>query len=169
MKIYKKFILIFFITISISVRAQVEKMQAAFIYNFTMLVNWPSAYQSGDFVISVFGNGPINKELEDMAKQKKAGNQTIVVKRITSPAEIGNSHIVYVPNTAKGKVAEVIAKTASTSTLVVTESEGAGASGSNINFVLVDDKLRFEINEGKASAKGLKLAVNLVKLGIPVK
>lgn len=149
--------------------AQIEKMQAAFMYNFTMLVNWPSSYQSGDFVIAVMGSGAINKELEDMAKQKKAGAQTIVIKKISSASEIGNAQMVYVANSAKGKIGDVVAKTASSATLVVTESDGAGKEGAIINFMLVDEKLRFELNESKASAKGLKLAANLVKLGIPVK
>lgn len=149
--------------------AQVEKMQAAFMYNFTMLVNWPASSQSGDFVIAVFGNSPINKELEEMAKQKKAGSQTIVVKKVASVGEIGNAQMVFVPNEQKSKIPDVVAKTASNPTLVVTESEGAASNGSIINFTLVDQKLRFELNEAKASAKGLKLAANLVKLGIPVK
>ena len=149
--------------------AQIEKMQAAFMYNFTMLVNWPASYQSGDFVIAVLGSGAINKELEDMSKQKKAGAQTIVIKKVSSASEIGNVQMVYVSNAAKSKIADVVAKTASNATLVVTESDGAAKDGSIINFMLVDEKLRFELNESKASAKGLKLAANLIKLGIPVK
>jgi len=169
MKLPKLLLLIFFLSIFSSVNAQVEKMQAAFIYNFTLLVNWPASSTSGDFVIAVVGKSPINKELEDMSKQKKTGNQTIVIKQILSAAEVGNAQMVYIPNISKGKIAEIVSKTASSPTLVVTETAGASTSGSIINFVLVDEKLRFEVNEGKATAKGLKLAANLLKLGIPVK
>ena len=169
MKFSRVVFIFIFLYSTIQSIAQVEKMQAAFIYNFTMLVNWPATSQSGDFVISVIGNSPINKELEEMAKQKKAGNQTIVIKKISSAGEIGTSQMVFVPNGSKGKISEVIAKTATNPTLIVTETEGAGASGSIINFVLIDEKLKFEVNESKATAKGLKLAANLVKLGIPVK
>lgn len=149
--------------------AQVEKMQAAFIYNFTMLINWPPSYQSGDFVIAVMGNGPIHQELEVMAKQKKAGNQNIVIKKVQSASEIGTAQMIYMSNDQKAKIGEVIAKTASNATLVVTEWDGAAGLGATINFVLVDQRLRFELNESKASSKGLKLAANLIKLGISVK
>jgi hypothetical protein len=148
---------------------QVEKMEAAFIYNFASLVNWPSSYQSGDFVIAVLGSAPITKELEDIAKQKKAGAQTITVKKISSPSEIGNAHIVFIPDSQKGKIADVVGQTGQNSTLVISESAGGAAKGSIINFILVDEKLRFELNEGKATAKSLKLAPTLVKLGIPLK
>jgi hypothetical protein len=165
----KTIILFLFSFVFNSAFAQIEKMQAAFLYNFTMLVNWPDSYKSGDFVIAVLGSGPINKELEDMSKQKKAGAQTIVIKKIASASEIGNAHMVFVANSAKGKIAEVVSKTSSSATLVVTESDGAGKDGAIINFMLVDEKLRFELNEPKATSKGLNLASNLLKLGIPVK
>ncbi len=169
MNFRKLFFIAVFSAFSTTVFGQIEKMQAAFMYNFTMLVNWPESYKSGDFIIAVLGSSPINKELEEMAKQKKAGSQTIVIKKIGSAGEIGNAQMVYVPNSAKLKIADVVSKTSSGATLVVTESDGAAKEGSNINFLLVDEKLRFELNEAKATAKGLKLAANLVKLGIPVK
>ena len=149
-----------------SANAQIEKMQAAFIYNFTMLVSWPSSYQSGDFTIAVMGNSPINKELEEMAKLKKAGSQTIVVKKIASADEVGKAQIVYIPDSQKAKIGDVVSKTGSNSTLIVTESDGATDKGAIINFTLVQDKLRFELSESKASARNLKLAANLVKLAI---
>lgn len=160
------FVLVF---LSATGYAQVEKMQAAFLYNFTMLVNWPPSYQTGDFVIAVLGNTPLHQELENMAKQKKAGNQAIVIKKVLGANDEPNAHILYVPHEQKSKISEVLSKTSNSAILVVTESEGAGSLGAVINFVLVENKLRFELNEAKATTKGLKLAANLVKLGIPVK
>jgi hypothetical protein len=163
----KKLLLsVLLLSFTFTASAQIEKMQAAFVYNFTLLVSWPASYQSGDFTIAVLGTSPINKELEEMAKQKKAGNQTIVIKKITSADEIGKAQIVYIPDSQKGKIADVVSKTSGNSTLIVTESDGAIEKGSIINFTLVQEKLRFELSESKASARNLKLAVNLVKLAI---
>ncbi len=157
---------IFLLAATFSSHAQIEKMQAAFVYNFTLLVSWPASYQAGDFTIAVLGNSPINKELEEMAKQKKAGSQTIVIKKVNSADEIGKAQIVYVPDAQKSKISDVVAKTNGSSTLVVTESDGAIDKGAIINFTLVQEKLRFELSESKASARNLKLAANLVKLAI---
>jgi hypothetical protein len=146
--------------------AQVEKMQAAFIYNFTMLVSWPPASQSGDFVIAVMGNSPINQELETMAKQKKAGNQTIVIKKIASADEATKSNIVFIADSQKSKIGDVASKTSGSPVLIVTESDGAIDKGAVVNFTLVQEKLRFELSESKASSRNLKLAANLIKLAI---
>ncbi len=165
----KIFLLVFAIISLSSINAfcQTEKIEAAFIYNFTSLVNWPDSYRSGNFVIVVLGNSSIAKELEESAKVKKAGSQTIVVKNVNSVSEVGNAHIVFVTDGQISKLRDL--SNIISSTLIVTESSGATSKGSMINFVQQDNKLRFELNEAMASAKSLKLAPNLVKLGIPVK
>jgi hypothetical protein len=161
-------LLLFCCTFGIS-NAQVEKIKAAYLYNFAAMTNYPTSYQSGNFVIAILGNGPIVTEMEAIAKAKKIGSQTIEIKKINSPSEIGHAHMVFVPNDYKSKMADIISKTASTPTIVVAESDGACTKGAVFNLILVEQKLRFEVNESKANAKGVKLAANLVKLGIPVK
>lgn len=159
-------VVVCFLSVS-SCFSQTEKIEAAFIYNFTSLVNWPDSYHSGNFVIAVLGSSPIAKELEEIAKQKKAGAQTIVVKKVSSVAEVGNAHMVFVSDGQISKLGDLVGS--SSSTLIITESAGAASKGSMINFVQVSDKLRFELNESKANSKNLKLAPTLLKLGIPVK
>ncbi|HSY28334.1 MAG TPA: YfiR family protein, partial [Burkholderiaceae bacterium] len=46
--------------------------------------------------------------------------------------------------------------------LVVTESAGALESGSIINFVPVDDRIRFEISVTQAERSGLKISSRLL-------
>ena len=149
--------------------AQVEKLKAAYLYNFATMTNYPPSLQGGNFVIAVLGNDPVIAELEAIAKTKKIGSQPIVVKKINSVAEIEQAQIVFVPDDNKSKMADIISKTSSGATVVVAESDGACTKGAIFNLVLVDQKLRFEVNEDKANSKGVKLAANLVKLGIPVK
>jgi hypothetical protein len=148
--------------------AQVEKLKAAYIYNFATMSNYPSSAQGSEFIIAVMGNSSVIAELELIAKTKKVGSQSIVVKKINSPGEIGNAHILFIPDDQKGKIADAISKTSSTHTVVVAETSGSCSKGAIFNLLLADQKIRFEVNEPKANAKGIKLAANLVKLGIPV-
>lgn len=151
-----------------NVFAQVEKVKAAYIYNFATMSNYPPSTQGGEFVITVLGNSPVISELEAISKSKKVGNAIIVIKKVSSVGEIGNAHMVFIPDEQKGKIPDVITKTSSSHTLVITETSGSCSKGAVFNLLLVDQKMRFEVNESKANAKGVKLAANLVKLGIPV-
>jgi len=149
--------------------AQIEKLKAAYLYNFAAMTNYPAAHQGGNFTIAVLGSSSILPELEAIAKTKKIGSQTIEVKKISSISELSYAQMVFIPDDSKSKIPEIISKTSSAPTVIVTESDGASVKGSIFNFVLVDQKLRFEVNEQKANSIGIKLAANLIKLGIPVK
>jgi hypothetical protein len=52
------------------------------------------------------------------------------------------------------------------SILVVTESEGLGAKGSDINFVVKDGKLAFELNQLSINKQGLRVSNELTRLAI---
>jgi hypothetical protein len=149
--------------------AQVEKLKAAYLYNFATMTNYPASHQSGNFIIVVLGNSPISAELEAIAKTKKIGSQSLEIKKINSISELSHGHILFVPDDHKSKIAEIISKTSSSPIVVVAESDGLSQKGAIFNFVLIEQKLRFEVNEDKANSKGIKLAANLVKLGIAVK
>ena len=51
--------------------AQTYRMHSVFIYSFTRYVQWPAAYNQGDFEILVLGDSPILEELKAMAQAKK--------------------------------------------------------------------------------------------------
>ncbi|MDB5274036.1 MAG: hypothetical protein JWO58_2403 [Chitinophagaceae bacterium] len=161
--------MLLFLSMLTTAHAQVDKLKAAYLYNFATMTNYPPSHQSGNFIIVVVGNDPIIGELDAIAKVKKIGSQSIEIKKVNSISEIAHAHIVFLPENQKSKLADLLAKTSSSPTAVVAETDGASVKGAIFNFVLIDQKLRFEVNESKANAKGIKLAANLVKLGIAVK
>jgi hypothetical protein len=147
--------------------AQSQKYQSVFIFSFTRYVLWPEAYNQGDFEIMVLGDCPILEELRNMAASKKVqGDRTIKVTKINSAAEIKKCNILYVPSSKSGEIENVLAKVSTQSILVVTEEPGLGQKGSNINFIVKDGKLAFELNQGAVSKQNLKVAPELTRLAI---
>jgi len=146
------------------------KVQSVFVYNFTRLVSWPGDYQSGDFVIGVLGNSPIVAEFNDMAASKRAGNQNIVVKTFSNVEEISRCHILYVPSNQARRTSDVVMKVKSSGykTLVVGDSGSGIKSGAVINFVVVDNRQRFELSQINAQAMGLMVGGDLQRLAILV-
>ncbi len=152
-----------------SSHAQVAKMQSVFIYNFTKYFQWPSSYTTGDFVIGVLGAGAaITPELQDMAATKRAGNQPIVVKTFNSTSEITNCHMLFVPKNQSANLATVLQKVGTNSTLVITENEGLAQSGAAINFVIRDNKQKFELNVRNATKYNISVLEALKELAILV-
>ena len=146
--------------------AQNYKMHSVFIFSFTRYIQWPDAYNVGDFEILVLGDSPIVDELKAMAQAKKVGDRTIKVTKISSPSEIRKCNILFIPAAKSSEISEVLTKVTSQSILVVTEEPGLGAKGSNVNFITKDGKLAFELNQGAASKQGLRVSNELSRLAI---
>jgi hypothetical protein len=150
-----------------SVQAQSDyRFHSVFMYNFTKYIQWPSSAQSGDFVIGVIGNCPIQGELEKMATNKTVGSQKIVVKKFKNVSELSNCQMLFIPSADSRDFEAALEKLRGKSTLILTEKDGLGQKGSGINFVLIDGKWRFELNENATGSAGLKVSKELSKLAI---
>lgn len=144
--------------------AQKEKVQAGYIYQFTNYINWTDAYRTGEFVIAVLGDNPVISELTAIAALKKVGNQTIVVKKIDNPGQIGKYHIVFVPASRTSQLDNVLAAVSDKNTLVITDGNGLIKKGAGISFVLSNGKLLFELNKEVIEKQGLYINSRLVQL-----
>ena len=114
--------------------AQSYKMHTVFIFSFTRYIQWPDAYNGGDFEILVLGDSPIVDELKSMAQVKKVGDRTIKVTKINNVSEIRKCNILFIPTAKSPQIAEVLAKIATQSILVVTEEQGLGSERQQCQF-----------------------------------
>lgn len=147
------------------------KIKAVFLYNFTKYIEWPSSYKSGNFVVGVLGaNSSLYKELSIMSRTKKVANQDFEIQTYKSISEIDEKvHILYVPDEESPKLKEAIQKLNGKSTLIVTESPGLSTQGAGINFVIVDNRQKFELNKSNVERHNLKVSKSLEDLALVVK
>lgn len=143
------------------------KYHSIFIYNFTKYLQWPPS-SATEFVIGIVGNSDITPELEKMAQNKMVGAQKIVVKKFSSHSEISACQMLFVPQGQNKHINDIVAKAHKNGTLVITESPGMATKGSNINFVIKDNRWRFELNKKSTEEANIKVSNELVKLSIPV-
>lgn len=148
--------------------SQDYKFHSVFIYNFTKYIQWPSAYQSGDFVIAVLGNSQVTENLEKMAAVKTVGSQKIIVKKVNSIAEAGKCHILFLPDSKSGNLDDVLAHFGSRPTLIITERAGLAKKGSGINFILQGGKWKFELNKPAIESNNMRVSSELAKLAIVI-
>jgi hypothetical protein len=138
-----------------------------FLYNFMKYVEWPST--EGDFVIGVPGDSPIKKELEVLAKNKKAKGRQIVVINIVNPTDALLCNMVFIPASKSVELKPILEKVKDKSILVVAEREGLARKGAGISFVIDDDDaLKFDINKSVLDSHSLKVANILLGLGVLV-
>lgn len=171
-KIVSIFVLFFILasgfksTVAIDTNA---KIKAVFIYNFTKYIEWPQSYKEGEFTIGIIGETSLYSELIKMTETKKVANQTLEVKKFATPADISKCHILYVSKDNSSDLSEIIKKLKNNSTLLVTEENGLMDKGSGINFIIKDNRQKFELNKSNVERYKLKVSSNLEALAFTVK
>lgn len=172
----KKFVILFLVLVSLGIGAvnaqssEIVKYKSMFTVNFLRYIGWPDASKQGDFVIGVVKNGAMADQLKKITAGKKFGFQNMVIKEFKNVDEITACQVLIVDGIINySKHAETINTKLNKHSLVITEDRGAILSGSVINFVIVDSKLKFEVSEGNAEKKGLKLSSSLLSMKNAIK
>lgn len=133
-----------------------------FVINFAKYGSWP---QSGsDFKIAVLGKSKIYEELLKSTASKNVNGQPYKVVQIENVSEIGDAHIVFIPDNKSSNLDEVVKATAGKSVMIVTEREGLAKKGADFSFLIIDNKLRFDINSSDLEKRNIKVAGSLVSI-----
>jgi hypothetical protein len=144
-------------------------VKALYIYNFATLIDWPSDYRKGNFVIGVFGDKDgVYDNLKMKFEGKAIGSQEIVVQNYSSSNQIDKAHILYVSPQNSSQVGSLNTKFQGKSTLLVTEKDGYLSKGAAINFIVKGASQKFEINKSNARNHKLIIADRLLNLASSV-
>lgn len=146
------------------------RIKAIYIYNFTKYIEWPDSYKKGNFVIGVFGtNTALMNELTRMAASKMVGSQKLEIRNISNAADAAQCHIIYILTDNSAVLPDVMSKVKNHCTLIVTDKPGLGKQGAGINFSVVDNKQKIELNKGNIEMYKLQVASTLVDMSVQVK
>lgn len=144
-----------------------SKIKATFVYGFTKYFDWPAG--EGNFVITIIGeNTGLISELTKIASTKKVGAQKIVVQSVQHVKDLEKSNIIFITPDKSGQLNDAVSKFKGKGTLIITEKQGLAKVGATINFVIDDNKQKFELNKSAASKAGLTIGTSLEKLAINV-
>lgn len=147
--------------------AVVRRIKAAFLYKFASYVEWPVdsfADSASPIVIGVAGAEQLGRELEQAVAGREVASRTLLVRHLKRGEAAGACcHILFVGADTEPKGAhELLAGTMGQPVLTVTEAKGALPEGSVINFLPVDDRVRFDISREAAERNGLQLRSQLL-------
>ncbi len=142
-------------------------IKAAYLFNFGRYVQWPQEAVYGrdaPLVIGVLGKNPFGGLL-DQISQKKLEGRPIAVLRLSSMAEYKPCHILFVAASATAEDKSKALKLAQYAPiLLVGEEAGFAEQGGTINFVVEENKVRFQINPDAAKRSQLKISSKLLGL-----
>ncbi|NPA36464.1 MAG: YfiR family protein [Chlorobi bacterium] len=144
-------------------QGEIPKYKSIFTLSFIRYIGWPEETKQGDFVIGVVKNKEVAEWLRNLSKGKKFGFQNVVIKEFRSPEDVTDCQVLYVSSAVNlPKYAQtLVEKVGGKNTLIISERNGATKYGSMINFVIKDNKLKFEIQKRNAAQFGLQISSKL--------
>jgi hypothetical protein len=142
------------------------RLKAAFVCKFGNYVEWPDAAKRSDepFVIGALASDSVVRELTRAAAGQVVNGRPIAVKRLLRGDSLEGLAVVYVGRTESERLAEVLVSARGRPILTVTESDAAGGDGGMVNFVVVEDRVRFDIALPAAERSSLKISGRLLAL-----
>jgi hypothetical protein len=150
---------------------ELAKCKSLFKLNFIRYIGWPEDAKGSDFVIGVLKNSQMADQLKAKTNGKKIDYQNIIIKKFKNVDDISNCQILYIDgivNYSKHALA-ISQKLNNNNSLIITEGKNAILNGSMINFVIVDEKLKFEVSSENAEKYGLKLSNTLLLMNKAIK
>lgn len=148
-------------------KADVDEAQvkSAFLYKFVGYIEWPPRVlpnPDGALVIGVLGADTIADNLAQLVAAHPIGGRQIEVRKLRRGDSLKGLHVIFIGGSDSSRLTEILAATKGQPILTVTESEQALALGSVINFVVIDDKVRFDVAPPPTDPGNLKVSARLL-------
>lgn len=146
-------------------------VKATYLYKFAPFVDWPpAAFPSSESPVNicVLGNDPFGGVLDRAVAGQRIDGRSIDVVRIAHVGGPTACHVMYVAG-QDGEAAQALAAVRGAPVLTVTDSASDSAAKGIINFVVQDNRVRFEIDDSEAARNGLIISSKLLNLALAVR
>ncbi|HTQ78336.1 MAG TPA: YfiR family protein [Burkholderiales bacterium] len=141
------------------------QVKAAFLYKFGGYVEWPADALGGagaPFTVGVMGAEELAAELSQITSGRSTSGHPISVRSLRPGDPLEGLQVLFVGRDDAAHLPQILDALHGRPVLVVTESDDGLPDGSMINFVLVDDKVRFDIAPASAEHGNLRISSRLL-------
>ena len=143
-------------------------VKAAYLTKFIPFIQWPDtafASPAAPITICVLGDDPFGPSLDKAASDDRSAGRSIVVRRLSKPDPAG-CQLLFVGGDA---AAVGGALDAMKGRAVVTVTDTNAAPRGVISFVVVGNRVRFDIDDSLAAQGGISISSKLLGLARAVK
>ena len=148
------------------------EVKAAYLTKFAPFVVWPQsvfAAPNAPLVLCVQGDDPFDGMLDRMTAGQSVGAHPVVVRRTARLAADSGCQIAYLAGSQTQSQAAALKAVDGQPVLTVTDADGEGGGKGIVHLMLIDGRVRFMIDAGKAGQSGLAISSKLLALAADVK
>ena len=147
------------------------EVKAAYLAKFAPFVVWPQtafAGPSAPLVLCVQGDDPFGGRLDRLTLGQSVGAHPVIVRRLPRLAPDSGCQIAYLAGSSAQSQAAALHAVDGMPVLTVTDADGDGGKAI-VHLVLINGRVRFVIDAGRAGQSGLAISSKLLALAADVK
>ena len=143
-----------------------RRIEAAYLYKFGAYITWPADSFAGPdspLVIGVAGDDDMADQLAGLVAGRSVNGRPVTVRSVHAGQSLSGVHLLFV---AAGAVQgdALIASLREKPTVTVTEGGDGLDRGADMTFVVVNDRVRFDVSLDAAQRDGVKFSSQLLSV-----
>ncbi len=145
--------------------ASESTVKAAFLYKFLSYIEWPvTAFEgpASPLVMGVLGADQMADELADLVQGRTVAGRRVQVRKLHDRSAVQGVHLLFIGTLSRERTVQAIREAKAGGTVTVSEAPAGLELGSVINFLLVDDRVRFEISRDAAEETHVTISSRLL-------
>lgn len=146
----------------------VATIEAAYLMKFPDFVEWPAEPATEPPTLCIAGRDPIAALIEAASSSSAADARPTALRRLGPGAPLAGCQILFIDSGEASPAPDGAHLAPPAPMLTVTNQAAEGRKGI-INFVIRDNRVRFEIDDAAAARRGLTISSKLLSLAISVK
>ena len=142
-------------------------IKAAFLFNFARYVEWPAVVFENETTairLCVMGENAFDQVVSATVSGRSVGSRPVAVAKVESLDGASGCHLLFLDQSVEAPAPMVAGRLGELAIFTISDQPGFAAGGGIANFILVDQKIRFEINPSAARRAGLKISSSLLRL-----
>lgn len=145
------------------------KVQAAYVSKFLLFVEWPEGtVGEAGYVVGVAGRDDFWEAMQVLGEREVASAR-VTTRRVRSAEAVAGIHVLVVdPDHPRAATDALLAAAAEKPVLSVGRADDFAARGGVVQFVIVEDTLRFGVNLDAAERAGLEVSSRLMRAARPL-
>jgi hypothetical protein len=147
--------------------ATTGQVKAAFLYNFARFTEWPVdafASASGPLIIGVAGDEVLRMTLDNIIRGKVSGLRPLRTRNVPDANAATAVHILYIGGTLASRAQDFLNAVGAAPVLTVGDDDLFCDRGGMINFLVSDNRVRFEIRVDATEASRIKVSSRVLTL-----
>ncbi|QSZ42036.1 DUF4154 domain-containing protein [Sulfurimonas aquatica] len=161
---------LFLTPLSMADGANVKDIKVAYIYNFIRYINWPDSHYHDDlFHICVHEKSDLITNLEVLEKKSVKSKPIKLILISNKTEKLARCEVLVLPKLNQQELKMYTDYAAPSNILTISDTQGYAKLNVMINLIVLNNKIKFEVNLHEVDTTQLTISSSLLKLAKIVK